>query len=196
MDHLPAVRIRTLPSAVPVNRTAVVARRATILSLPACVTSRAKWLGTVETGNSQTFYLSEGLTPLSESEIVAARQRLADIEAIVEPANDDAEDAQKLSMLTELFISKPSAAMTATGAAVRGRSYMMALDDLPAWAIADAIKRWHRGEVDGIPREDLKWAPDTWALRQIASSLLEPYRAADQTIRALLQARPLAETIG
>lgn len=181
--------------AVPVNRTAAIARRATILSLPACVTSRAKWLGTVEIDNNPISYLSAGLTPLSESEVGIAKAALANIETVLEAADDEAEDDEKLALLTALFIAKPSAGMTELGAAARGKSYMIALYDLPAWAVEDAITRWYRGAVDGVPSEDFKWAPDTAMLRRIAVGLLEPYRENAKTIRLLLEAKPLAEVL-
>lgn len=181
--------------AVPVNRAVAIARRATMLSLPACVTSRAKWLGTVEIDNNPISYLSAGLTPLSETEVGIAKSALANLETVLEAADDDAEDTEKMTMLTKMFMAKPSAGMTALGAAARGESYVTALYDLPAWAIEDAINRWYRGAVDGVPYEDFKWAPDTAMLRRIALSLLQPYRENAKTIRALLAAKPLAEVL-
>lgn len=56
----------------------------------------------------------------------------------------------------------------------------MALDDIPPWAIADAIKRWHRGECgEGYC---YRWAPAPAELRKLSVEGLLP---AQETISRL-----------
>ena len=141
-------------------------------------------------------YLSSGLTPLSDVERAAAEQIVADCEALIAAPSSDDEDVEKLTLLTKMFMAKPSAGMSDLGAASRGESYMVALDDLPAWAIAEAIKLWYRGDVQGFTVDDFKWTPDSAVLRKIAKGLIEPYRENIKTVQRLLEAKPLEEVLG
>jgi len=50
----------------------------------------------------------------------------------------------------------------------RARSYMMALDDLPAWAVADACRRWLRKEAG--PEFNYAFAPTPPILRGLAET--------------------------
>lgn len=138
-------------------------------------------------------YLSTGLNPLSKNERAQTERTLQDLETIISGGNSDTEENEKLTLVTKMFMAKPSAAMTDMGAAARGEMYMHALYDLPAWAIGEAIKRWYRGDVDGVSLEDFRWAPDSAVLRRIAATILLPYQKNIETIRQLLDAKPLDE---
>jgi len=130
---------------------------------------------------------------LTESERKVAITALNDLNAITTACDDEVEDADKLTLLTKLFLAKPSAAMTGFGTAARGESYMIALEGLPVWAIEDAIKRWYRGDVSGTPQEDFKWAPDSAVLRRIANDVMQPYRDRAKDVQRVLDAKPLDE---
>jgi hypothetical protein len=202
MDRLPIPgfikRREATAVAIKVDRQAVVAKRETMRLLPECVSSRAKWLGTVETETKSIPYLSSGLHPLSENERDAAQLMLAELNELTSDGgekNNEIEEQEKLTLVVKLFLAKPSAAMTDMGAAARGEAYMLALYDLPAWAIAEAIKRWHRGDVDGFSIDEFKWAPDSAVLRRVAFDVMEPYRDNAKTIQRVLDARPLEEVL-
>src|ERR1700681_1960335 len=62
------------------------------------------------------------------------------------PQND--EDFAKLTFaaITKLMLVKPARAGGAEASEARGEAYIMALDDVPYWAVMLAIRKWHRGE--------------------------------------------------
>lgn len=99
----------------------------------------------------------------------------------------------KLILVTKMLMAKASANMTPEGAAAKGESYMIALDDLPAWAVEQAIAEWYRGEVSGVDPADFKWSPDSSALRRIAKAALRHYEDLLAQLRLVLAAKPLSE---
>ena len=54
--------------------------------------------------------------------------------------------------------------------AVKADAYLDVLDDLPAWAVREAVRRWRRGECDAEMR-DYDFLPSTARLRQIADRI-------------------------
>lgn len=178
-----------------VDRQEIANKRETILSLPECVTLRSKWLGTVNVNGKPTPYLPSGLTALSQSESSLVENQLKDLRTLVSGYGDVFEDEQKQTMLTKMFLAKPSGPMTEIGAASRAESYMQALDDIPAWAVEDAIKRWHRGGISGVSADDFKWAPDSAVLRKLAIDALMPYRENIWEIERILAAKSLDEVL-
>lgn len=177
------------------GRQEVVARRETMLLLPDSVSYRLKWIGTVNSGKGSKPYLPSGLQPMTEAEISAAKSQAGDIEILVAPSNSVDEEKEKLAALTKMFLAKPSAGITDLGAASRAESYMMALDDIPSWAILDAIKKWHRGDVKGVSEEDLRWAPDTAVLRRIALDQMKPYLERAHELKLVIESKPLDEVL-
>lgn len=82
---------------------------------------------------------------------------------------------------------------TATAQAAKIEMYADAIEDLPAWAIDKAIKRWARGEcpysVEEHPRYAFPPAPAT--LRAMALFDLEDLRRNEQKLKNVLAAIPL-----
>jgi hypothetical protein len=54
----------------------------------------------------------------------------------------------------------------------KGEAFIDALEDVPSWAVQEAMRRWHRGECG--PRHDYKWQPAPATLRELA--MIEVYR--------------------
>lgn len=74
----------------------------------------------------------------------------------------------------------------------KGEAYMMAIEDVPAWAVQEAARKWYRGELGDA--YDYKWMPDPATLRKLALDRL--YMCAHKPIReinALLTAVPAIE---
>lgn len=110
----------------------------------------------------------------------------------------DAADAQsagkdRLAVLSKFLLSKPMANAGEQAARARGESYMLALDDIPAWAIAEVARRWHRGECGGDYNYD--YAPNTAVLRQLCLDVLRPIRDAKAHAEALLNAKPIEDAM-
>jgi hypothetical protein len=67
-----------------------------------------------------------------------------------------------------------------------------ALDDVPAWAVENAVRRWHRSECGG--QHNYAFAPAPGVLRGIALQELEPAKLVLRRLKLVLSAAPsLAE---
>jgi hypothetical protein len=147
--------------------------------------------------------LQEAIKNLSEEERASVKAKIAEVERVTAVerwpviVDDDvppvtAEQA-KLIMVTKMLMAKASAAMTADGVAAKGESFMIALDDVPAWAVEEAIAAWYRGSVPGVDKADFKWAPDSSMLRRIAVDATRHYLDMLGSLRKVLAARHLSE---
>lgn len=82
-----------------------------------------------------------------------------------------------------------------TGAEAKGEAYMAALEDVPHWATAAAIRLWYRGEPRH-PRHDkgeryrFEYAPDPATLRRIALGEWWKVRGRAIAFRELVAAVP------
>jgi hypothetical protein len=68
---------------------------------------------------------------------------------------------------------------------------MAALEDVPNWAVQEAMRKWHRAEYG--PKHDYKWQPAPATLREL--SMIETYRVMGirRKLNDLLLAEPLIE---
>jgi hypothetical protein len=67
-----------------------------------------------------------------------------------------------------------------------------ALDDVPAWAVENAMRRWHRSECGVL--HNYAFAPAPGVLRGIALQELEPAKLVLRQLKLVLSAAPsLAE---
>jgi hypothetical protein len=71
----------------------------------------------------------------------------------------------------------------------KGEAFIDALEDVPSWAVQEAMRKWHRAEYG--PRHDYKWQPAPATLRELA--MIEVYRV--KGIRRRLADLVLAEPI-
>lgn len=71
-----------------------------------------------------------------------------------------------MAKVTELLLSFASQTMNEAGAKARARGYITALEDLPAWAIAEACRQWLRGEAGD---QNYNFAPTPPVLRKLAA---------------------------
>jgi hypothetical protein len=134
------------------------------------------------------------LNPPERAEIeryVAALQALCEQ---TPQANADWE-AATLVVVTKLMLALPSAQQNERGAEASGEAFMIALEDVPTWAVAAAARRWYRGDCGrnehGQPY-DYRWRPAAADLRRIAlTEKFLVYRRVT-TFRRLLAAEPEA----
>jgi hypothetical protein len=73
----------------------------------------------------------------------------------------------------------------------KGEAFIDALEDVPSWAVQEAMRRWHRGECG--PKHDYKWQPAPATLRELA--MIEVYRVKGirRRLADLVNAEPLLE---
>jgi hypothetical protein len=91
-------------------------------------------------------------------------------------------------LLTKLTMAYPSSGGSERGAEARAEAYGAALDDLAPWALAEAIRKWHRGELGD---QNYNFAPSPATLRAVTLGILAEYQNALDKVQAFLQAVPL-----
>lgn len=74
-------------------------------------------------------------------------------------------------------------------AGIKVEAYMDAVEDLPAWAVRAAIRRWRRGEVSADPAT-LDFAPKPARLRAIAERMVLVARGQAARLQRVLDAKP------
>lgn len=73
--------------------------------------------------------------------------------------------------VSRLLVCFPSAATDEESAGMRAKGFLVALDDVPPWAVERACRAWLRGEVDGGTP---KFAPSPPELRKVALQQMAP----------------------
>ena len=72
---------------------------------------------------------------------------------------------------------------------IKAEAYLDAVEDLPAWTIRAAIRRWRRGEVSADPAT-LDFAPKPARLRGIAERMVLVARGQAARLQRVLDAKP------
>jgi hypothetical protein len=113
-----------------------------LISSPELLQLRRISLGTVKhPGQPTRKYLSGGLTLTAD---VRARigARLAEMRAVAEADDGQENRKSRLALIASMLMAYPMAGGSEETGKARAQAYLAALDDVPPWAIADAIKRW------------------------------------------------------
>ncbi|KQP61076.1 hypothetical protein ASF39_15505 [Methylobacterium sp. Leaf108] len=95
--------------------------------------------------------------------------------------------ASTLAVIGAIVNRNAAARQDADLADIEIEAYRDALDDLPAWAVREALRRWRRGEVGG-DRRNLDFAPKEHRLRSIALSIEAVVRGQIVRLQRLLEA--------
>lgn len=112
------------------------------------------------------------------------------------PANDQKAEENTLVAVTKMMMVLPSTAQNEFSAEARGEAFMAALEDLPAWAVQAAIRRWYRGDCgqnDKGQPYDYHWCPAPAELRQISQREMYRLKGRAEDLEKLLRAEPLIE---
>lgn len=107
------------------------------------------------------------------------------------PYNDERHGEVTMVAVTKMMLVLPSKESGDLAMEAKGEAYMAALEDIPCWAVQEAMRRWHRSEYG--QKYDYKWQPAPSTLRDLA--LIETYRvrAVRRKLNDLLLAEPLRE---
>ena len=97
---------------------------------------------------------------------LAIAQRIEELQAACRPGPTP----RLIGILAELVAEYATARLDEDTADIKITAYRDAVEDLPAWAVREAIRRWRRGEVSGDTR-DLDFAPKPARLRRIAQGI-------------------------
>lgn len=169
------------------NEVAILAEPVNAITLPPWFAGLA--VGTVQyPGMPAKKYLAGGstLTARQRQEITAKREQ------IVLALDAGRFASQRTAVIAKVLLSYPSAQAGELSAAARGEAYRDALDDMPAWAIAEAIKRWNRGQAG---EHNYSFAPAPAVLRKIVDGILAPYRVALDKVDTVINATTIDEAM-
>ena len=153
---------------------------------PECVAWRRISLGTINhPGMPPRKYLSGGLT-LSTDQRARIAAKVAELEAI--SISDTSQENQKsrLGLVANMLMAYPMSGGSEESGRARASAYLSAIDDIPPWAIAEAIRRWHRGE--GPSGANHRFAPAPAELRGSAMQVLQPAKQTIAHLSAILNA--------
>lgn len=121
-------------------------------------------------------------------------QRLAIERRITELRRADrpGPDAEILSYVGDLILEYATARMDERTVKAKAGAYLDTLEDLPAWAVKEAIRRWRRGDVEA-DAQTLDFAPRPARLRAIAERVAFVARGQAGRLQRILDAEPETE---
>lgn len=160
-----------------------------LTSSPELLALRRISLGTVQhPGLPVRKYLSGGTT-LTAEDRSRISEKLVELRTVSE--SDDSADNQKsrLGLVANMLMAYPMSGGSEESGRARSQAYLIALDDVPPWAIADTIKLWHRGQCG--PDHNYRFAPAPAELRASAMHLLQPAKQVISHLESLLSAMTL-----
>jgi hypothetical protein len=116
-----------------------------------------------------------------------AEQLVEKIERLLHPAPSAVERGEKFKVLSKMLMVAPTADRSDESTVAKVSAYLDdALNDLPAWAVAAAVRRWHRAECG--PEHNYTFAPAPGVLRTIALQELEPAKLVLRKLKSVLSA--------
>lgn len=107
------------------------------------------------------------------------------------PEEDIRHGEQTMTTVTKMALVLPSREVGDLASEARGEAFMAALEDVPSWAVQEAMRKWHRGEYG--PKHDYKWQPAPATLRQLAMAETYMVMGTRRRLKELLIAEPLRE---
>lgn len=109
--------------------------------------------------------------------------------------SDDAPAARKLRLgiVAKMLLAYPIASASTEAGRARAEAYLDALDDVPPWALAAAVRRWNRGEAG--EDHDYRWAPYPAVLRKLSLAELADLMPIKTQLENLLAAVSPEEAI-
>jgi hypothetical protein len=85
---------------------------------------------------------------LNEAERLEIERHVSELDepCVQTPTNAANWEGATLILITDLMLALPSSQQNEAGVEATGKAFQAALDDVPTWAVADGIRRWHRSE--------------------------------------------------
>lgn len=112
------------------------------------------------------------------------------------PANDAGAERDVFGVVMKMMLIFPAATQNDISAEARGEAYLIALQDVPPWAVSSAFRRWCRGECgtnSNGEQYDYRWCPAPAEFRRISRTELYKVKGRLDQARYLLAAEPRIE---
>jgi hypothetical protein len=131
-------------------------------------------------------YLAGGLSLTSNQRAEAERVKMQ-LEQALLPGGDMGQKARAV-IVSKLIMSSGGPALTPHAVTAKAEAYSEALDDIPPWAVAAAVRAWRRSECGD---RNYDFAPSSGTLREICLEKMLPYTRALESTTGLLEAMTL-----
>lgn len=125
-----------------------------------------------------------GGSNLTSSQRAEAERKAAEL-TLALSAEGEANYKARAVILMRVIRAGGGAALTELAAEAKALAYRDAVDDMPAWAIGEAARRWNRGECGD---HNYNFPPAPAVLRQIVEAVLAPYRITLDKVETILNA--------
>lgn len=147
---------------------------AQMISSPVLKRLRRISIGTVQWPDQPLrIYLAGGLK-LTEQERREATRELDRLREATTSGDDVLTRRERLGLIAKMLLAYPITGASKESGTARAEAYLEALDDVPPWALAAAVRRWNRGAAGDA--HDYRWTPAPAVLRKIAVAELEELR--------------------
>lgn len=157
-----------------------------MISSPELLRLRRVSIGTVKWADQPTRkYLPAGLTLTAEDKKLAEKFRDQLLACTVASGHDR---KPTLATVTKMLLAYPVSGASQEAGAARAEAYLIALEDIPAWAVEKAIHRWHRGDCGD---QNYNFSPPPAILRNISLNEFKPVHEIIEHLDGLVNAIPL-----
>lgn len=127
--------------------------------------------------------------PESRMPTGAQRRAIATRIAELQAATEIGPVEETLAALGDLIQEYAPSRLDDRTVSIKAEAYLDAVEDLPAWSVRAAIRRWRRGEVSADPTT-LDFAPKPARLRAIADRMVKVARGQAIRLQRVLDAQP------
>lgn len=121
---------------------------------------------------------------LTLSQRTEAERVKTQLEQALHPGGDTGQKARAV-IVSKLIMSSGGPSLTPHAVAAKAEAYSEALDDIPPWALAAAVRSWRRSECGD---HNYEFAPSSGTLRGICLDKMQAYARALESTKNLLEA--------
>lgn len=135
---------------------------------------------------------------LSPTSIAEIKVHIANLETLLGPTPEDDPDVEveMLALVAKMMMALPAQRQDELATEASGEAFLMAVEDLPVWAVRSAYRRWCRNDAgenaQGHPY-DTHWRPGPGELRSVALTELWRVKGRIESLKALSVAEELIE---
>ncbi|MEZ0064018.1 hypothetical protein ABIF26_009580 [Bradyrhizobium elkanii] len=130
---------------------------------------------------------------LDQEQKMLVERHISSLDAVLAmtPCEDELHGQATLMAVTKMTLVLPSRETGDLANEARGEAFMAALEDVPSWAVQEAMRKWYRAEHG--QKYDYKWQPAPATLRELAMTEVYRVKGVRRRLNNLLVAEPLVE---